>query len=115
MVDGIDVSVLEKKEERDQHLPFCSTCSTCWSPTKLSEEWTDVLNSPVLAAPRPTRMICSGSSASIATCLDLELLQFFCLIKCQKQLQCEVKNNNYADALRVGPSTVLLQFLLILS
>lgn len=70
---------------------------------------------PVLAAPRPSWVISSGSPASIATYLDLELLQHFCPIKCQNQLQQVIKDNNYADALRMGPSTALLQFLIILS
>lgn len=73
--------------------------------------------SPTLTAPRPVHITCSGSPVSIATYLDLELLQFFVPLSAKSNFSAKqvIKNNNYADVLRVEPSPVLLQFLIILS
>lgn len=73
--------------------------------------------SPVLPAPRPVHITCSGSPVSIATYLDLELLQYFVLYTAKSNFSAKqvIKSNNCADTLRVGPSPVLLQILIILS
>lgn len=77
----------------------------------------DGQTSPALRALTPVHVTCSGSPVSTATYLDLELLQFFVLSSAKSNCSAKqvIKSNNYADVLRVGPSSVLLQFLIILS
>lgn len=101
-----------------QHLPFCNAC--CKKPCVgiLQSSQKDGEMSRTLTAPKPVCIIhitCSPSPVQIAAYLDL--LQFFVLLSAKSNFSAKqvIKSSNYADVLRVGPSPVLLQFLIILS